>query len=146
MEKGPCTTSQGSKEKDKMESRWESGIWLGMRDESQEVIIGTPSGCIKVRDIKRYASEDDQWDVDRFNSFRGAPWEPTPGSRSCEIKVKIDVPRLREDLRDRLTGDHRSYVARRFRIYASDFDEIGGDTPMPRVQSDQQRTTFTRTQ
>ena len=46
-------------------------------------------GCIKVRDVKRYASEEDQWDIDRFNSFRGVPWEPTPGSKSCEIKVKL---------------------------------------------------------
>ena len=115
----------GIKGKDKMENRWSSGIWLGMRDGSHEAIIGTPMGCIKVRDVKRYASEDDQWDIHRFNSFKGVPWEPTPGSRACEIRVRIDVPRLREDIRDRLTGEARPYVARRFRINKSDFDEIG---------------------
>ena len=65
-------------------------------------------GCIKVKDFKRYASEEDRWDADRFNAFRGVPWEPTPGSRSCEIKVRIDVPRLREDIRDRMSGEERS--------------------------------------
>ena len=78
----------------------------------------------QVKDIKRFASEEDRWDADRFNAFRGVPWEPTPGSKSCEIKVRIDVPRLKEDIRDRLTGEDRPYVARRFRIKRSDFDEI----------------------
>ena len=106
----------GVKGTEKMENRWSTGIWLGMRDESHEVIIGTPMGCIKVKDIKRFASEEDRWDADRFNAFRGVPWEPTPGSKSCEMKVRIDVPRLKEDIRERLTGEDRPYVAKRFRI------------------------------
>ena len=43
----------GTRGKDKLLSRWESGIWLGMRDESGEVIIGTEMGCLKVRDVRR---------------------------------------------------------------------------------------------
>ena len=44
----------------KMETRWESGIWLGLRDESNEALIGTPDGVIKARDVRRYGSEEER--------------------------------------------------------------------------------------
>ena len=43
----------GIKGKDKFERRWEEGIWLGVRHETGEVIMGTSEGVIKVRDVKR---------------------------------------------------------------------------------------------
>ena len=76
----------------KLESRWESGIWLGLRDETNEAIIGTPDGCIKARDVRRYGSEEEKWDQDKFMSMSGVPWEPIPGMKSCESRVKIAVP------------------------------------------------------
>ena len=100
-----------------------------MRDESQESIIGTPQGCIKVRDIKRFALEDERWDQDRFNSFRGVPWEPVPGSGSCKINVRVRAPRLSDEVREKLISEDRPYVARRFRINREDFKEIG-HTPL----------------
>ena len=44
--------------KDKMDARWETGVWLGMREESNESIIGTRHGCIKVRSFKRKPESD----------------------------------------------------------------------------------------
>ena len=41
----------GSKGRDKFNCRWEAGIWLGIRDETGEVIIGTPEGVVKARDF-----------------------------------------------------------------------------------------------
>ena len=41
--------------KDKFDSRWEKGIWLGIREESGENIIGTKDGVLKARSIKRHA-------------------------------------------------------------------------------------------
>ena len=40
-----------SKGKAKAECRWEDGVFLGIRDESGEYIVGTPEGAIKVRSI-----------------------------------------------------------------------------------------------
>ena len=51
-----------------LESRWESGIWFGLRDETNEAIIGTPGGCIKSRDARRYGTEEEKWGQD--NSCR----------------------------------------------------------------------------
>ena len=82
-------------------------------------------GCIKVRDITRYVSGNDQWDIDRFNSFKGVLWEPAPGSKACATNVRIEAPRFREDIRERLTGEVIQCVTRRFRINRSDYDEVG---------------------
>ena len=47
--------------KDKAESRWEEGIYVGIRDESGEMLIGTEKGIIKARSFRRYGREEDRW-------------------------------------------------------------------------------------
>lgn len=42
-----------SKGRDKLKVRWETGIFLGIRNSSNEVLIGTSEGVIKVRSIRR---------------------------------------------------------------------------------------------
>ena len=37
----------GTKGKDKLRSRWEKGIWVGLLDETGETIVGTSEGVIK---------------------------------------------------------------------------------------------------
>ena len=49
-----------SKGKNKMKSRWASGIWLGIRDESGEVIIGTDEGVIKCRTVGRKGTKEER--------------------------------------------------------------------------------------
>ena len=44
----------GTQGTNKFDVRWESGIWLGARDESAESIIGTKEGCIRIKDIRRF--------------------------------------------------------------------------------------------
>ena len=50
-----------SRGKRKLESRWTTGIWAGIRDETNEVMIGTDEGIIKVRTIRRKGSEEERW-------------------------------------------------------------------------------------
>ena len=42
----------GMKGRAKFEHRWETGIWLGTRQESGEIIVGTSEGVLKVRNRK----------------------------------------------------------------------------------------------
>ena len=44
---------------------WEKGMWLGIRDEKAEIIIGTDSGAIKARDFKRIADKTERWNKGR---------------------------------------------------------------------------------
>ena len=39
----------------KFDSRWDIGVWLGIRDESGEAVIGTRAGVIKTRSFRRKA-------------------------------------------------------------------------------------------
>ena len=55
--------------KDKFEVRWEEGLWLGIHEQSNEVIIGTDKGVLKARDVRRRA-----WNV-QFNTVHNRPPE-----------------------------------------------------------------------
>ena len=47
--------------------RWDVGVWLGVRDESGEILIGTSKGVIKANVFRRRGSEAERWDVEVFN-------------------------------------------------------------------------------
>ncbi len=51
MEFGECVWyyKPGIAGKSKLESRYETGVWLGFRDRSGESYIGTNKGVLKVR-------------------------------------------------------------------------------------------------
>ncbi len=41
--------------KDKFDARWKEGVWLGIRMESGESLIGTDEGVVKARVLRRKA-------------------------------------------------------------------------------------------
>ena len=45
--------------RDKFDVRWREGVWLGIRAESGESIIGTNEGVVKARDFRRKPENDD---------------------------------------------------------------------------------------
>ena len=59
----------------KLEPRWCSGIFLGRRDESDEVIIGTPRGVEFARSFRK-KPEEQQWSKEEYTTFLGVPWNP----------------------------------------------------------------------
>ena len=81
-----------SKGKEKRRSRWDNGIWLGIRDESNEIFVGTPQGVLKVRTIRRRADKEGRWNWEQFEAMRGVPWEPIPGREGIEVKASIYMP------------------------------------------------------
>ena len=54
----------------KSKARWIECIYLGIGEETGELIVGTPEGVIKARDFKRYSAHDDRWNLEKFNAFR----------------------------------------------------------------------------
>ena len=62
-----------------VESKWHEGIFLGIQDEFEIAVVGTPHGIVFSRSIRRVAKED-CGDGMLFNSIRGALWELQPGA------------------------------------------------------------------
>ena len=82
----------GTKGVNKFDSRWETGIWLGIRDESGESIVGTSEGVIKVRSIRRKGIAKERWDAEQFNKITGTPWQPNPSIDIDAIRSKGTLP------------------------------------------------------
>ena len=96
-----------------MDTRWENGIWLGVRDESGEIIIGTNKGVIKARTFKRYGRDEDRWCWEKFDAFRGVPWEPVPGRGGIEVHTRVTMPRGEEEIGEPQKGTDKKITMRR---------------------------------
>ena len=127
----------GSAGHDKLVSRWESGVWLGVRDETSEVIIGTSNGVIKARDFKRLGSNSDRWSVDNLRGIAGTPWEPVPGKSDDTIPVRIRMPEEGGIPEPVAEGTPRPEIRRRARITRDDVVRIGFSLKLPRLSCDQ---------
>ena len=77
--------------KDKFSSRWETGFFFGIKEESGEVIIGTEEGVIKTRSFKRRGSDEERWSYEGLEKMKGSPWEPIPGREDTELKTPVHI-------------------------------------------------------
>ena len=117
--------------RDKFDVRWQEGIWLGVRLESGESVIGTNEGVVKARDFRRKSDENERWNVERFNQFVGVPWEPVPGrSGDIEIKSKVRLPTEPDELTKPVRG-RDGWAPRRFHIQRGDVKRHGFTTNCP---------------
>ena len=64
------------------------GIWLGINERTEEVLVGTSNGVVKCRTVNRM-SEDNRWDAKMVTQMRGLPWEPVPGKPGIPVPVGI---------------------------------------------------------
>ena len=51
---------EASKKKVQITDKFLDGIFLGIREGSEEFIVGTPAGCAVCRTVKRRPGEDEQ--------------------------------------------------------------------------------------
>ena len=81
----------------KLESRWENEIFVGIREESNEILVMTKEGVIKVMTFKR-RPEGERWNLEELANGKGLPWEPIPGREGIGIKSRVHIPIEREPL------------------------------------------------
>lgn len=62
---------------DKLEGRWNEGIFLGVRLTSSEKIIGTENGIFVVQGIRR-KPDGNQYNADLLQKTKGISWKPMP--------------------------------------------------------------------
>ena len=73
----------------KLESACLEGIWLGRDSKTVEHLIGTPSGMVRNRALKRRV-ERRRWDPSLLNAMVWNPWNPAPVTRGRPLKVRSD--------------------------------------------------------
>ena len=71
-----------------MEDTFLDGIFLGMRLRSDEILVGTTTGVIKTRTLRRRV-EEEQWDTDIARSIKGEPRQLVPGVNSDHVPAAI---------------------------------------------------------
>ena len=71
-----------------MEDTFLDGIFLGMRLRSDETLVGTTRGVIKMRTLRRRV-EEEQWDNEFARSSKGEPRQPVPGINSDHVLAAI---------------------------------------------------------
>jgi hypothetical protein len=82
---GECVLFRNvSKDLGKLDSRWETGVFLGRRDVSDEIIVGTINGVHFARSFKRKC-EKDRWSRQDFDAFIGVPWNPRGVAMSAPV-------------------------------------------------------------
>ena len=74
--------------KDKFNSEWEEGIWLGHARSSNEAVIGTSEGVVRAYAIRRQ-DEEHRWSEERIRAMQGTPQQPDPLKASIHIPIRV---------------------------------------------------------
>ena len=109
--------------KGKLESNWESGVFLGIREESNEILVGTPQGVVKARTFRRKGSDEDRWNKEEILAVKGLPWQPDPNVSTYDIRSRVSV-RVEQPSEVEL-GNTREFMSRRLRITKKDLQQQG---------------------
>ena len=79
----------------KIQPRWDFGIFIGVRRRSNEVMIATKEGILFVRSVKRIPFEK-RWSSDCLKWIRWAPWNKYRGAEDADGDVLDGIPEERE--------------------------------------------------
>jgi hypothetical protein len=116
--------------KHKLEPRWATGIFCGVRLDITEKIIATENGIVVAQSVRRKPKEL-RWDADLFAKVKGTPWAPIPGravrpEEAEELTEAIEVlPEVPEEpAADAIAADKKE-VLRRVYIRQTDLDSHG---------------------
>ena len=64
------------------------GVWLGVSERTEEVLVGTKRGVVKCRIVERLGDKD-RWSRTNVLEMICNPWEPVPGRDDHHIPVDI---------------------------------------------------------
>ena len=99
------------------EARFQEGIFLGVRDKSDECTVWTPQGLKRARTVRR-KPEDEKWDAEAVSQIDVTPF--LEAIRPAAPRPTIDEGRANADEQ---VG--RGPRVRRCRLYPSDFADFG---------------------
>ena len=113
----------------RMNPRYQYGIWFGMRNNSTECFIGNADGAVRAREIRRLEPQS-RWDKEAVNNVIGVPWRMTDG------RWTVDTPKIRVDPIPIPPLPFEGARIQRERITKQDIDEFGATVWTPQFQRD----------
>ena len=103
--------------RNRMNPRYQYGVWLGMRNNSAECFIGNADGVFRAREILRMEPQD-RWDTEATDSVIGVPWRMTNGKWTVDPVPILPLP-------------FEGARIQRERITKQDIDEFGATIGCP---------------
>ena len=79
----------GKERKDKFQSEWLEGIWLGHSRSANEHIIGAQEGVVRAYAIKRQDA-DSRWCTEMLEQLKGTPQQPDPSRPGLAVPVRVN--------------------------------------------------------
>ena len=80
---------------DKLSSKWEYGIFVGIRQKSGEIWVADRNGVHKARSVRRLAKQD-RWTTDSVSWVRNAPWNRYKGQEDAGGDIPYLEPVVKE--------------------------------------------------
>ena len=77
-----------------MDSRFYSGVFVGVLSSSTEAVVVTEQGsAIKTRaaNVRRFFGSE-RWDADRLLGMRAVPWSPDGSDKAFDCQVGMERP------------------------------------------------------
>ena len=114
---------------EKINPRWEYGIFVGVRRRSNEIQVATKEGIVSVRSVRRIPVEK-RWCEDCVDWIRWAPWHRYKDARDADGDVPEGVP-AEERIKSEAAGSGstvvvvRSPIPRDFQIAKKDAEKFG---------------------
>ena len=110
-------------DKPNIDSRFQDGIWLGVRLGTDEYLVGTSNGVFKARSIRRKIIEH-RWDHAQVAAVMGTPWKPYAFTE--DDRLRIDIPEVSDGSRE---VEPRARIEdpapKRVRIERRDLERLG---------------------
>ena len=107
------------------EARFLYGTWLGIDLRTGEILVGTTSGVVRARTIKR-RPEPERWSAEQALGVRGVPWQPTPGIDSDRLPTAVRRPPMAGDPDAPVPPcTEPGQIARRAKLTKEDFEKYG---------------------
>ena len=104
--------------------RYIDGVWLGIRPQTSEVIVGNKDGIFKARSVRR-RPECDRWNSEAILDIKGTPWRPYGFTDSDKLRIKLpNEPNDDSDKQPPMTRSEERYP-RKFKIERRDIEQYG---------------------
>ena len=72
----------------KLDPKYNYGIFLGTSCRTGEHFVGTPDGVVKARSLRRL-TEGEKWSGDILPEIKGTPWALVDGEREQPVPIEI---------------------------------------------------------